>query len=250
MQKTIIIFGAVGIALTSTAAAQTASRSAQSPANAQPVFGTADMFQRSQGSLLQASITQRPAEQQGKPASYSTLAVPEPEPHVFKKHDIVNIIVNEEQKSASAGNTDLQRAADFDAKTDAFVKFNAARFSLLGGAEGANPPEIKLEGTRDFKGQAQVDRTDTVTMRLGAEVVDVRPNGTMVVVARQHIQFDAEEVNITLTGICRVQDVDAANSILSTDMHDLDFNKQTKGAVHDTTRRGFLERLLDFLSPF
>jgi flagellar L-ring protein precursor FlgH len=87
-------------------------------------------------------------------------------------------------------------------------------------------------------------------MRLGAEVVDVRPNGTMVVMARRHIQFDAEEVNITLTGVCRVQDVDAANAILSTDLHDLDFNKQTKGAVHDTTRRGLLERLLDFLSPF
>ena len=40
------------------------------------------------------------------------------------------------------------------------------------------------------------------------------------------------------------------NSVLSTDLHDLDLQKVTKGAVRDTTKRGILPRLLDFINPF
>jgi hypothetical protein len=38
--------------------------------------------------------------------------------------------------------------------------------------------------------------------------------------------------------------------VLSTDIHDLDFNKQTKGGVKDAATRGFIPRLLDFFNPF
>jgi flagellar L-ring protein precursor FlgH len=107
-----------------------------------------------------------------------------------------------------------------------------------------------LEATRDYKGEGDVARSDTMTLRLEAEVVDVRPNGTMVLQARRHMKNDEEEVTIALTGTCRVQDIDAANSVLSTDIHDLDFDKQTKGAATDGSRRGFIPRLLDFINPF
>jgi flagellar L-ring protein precursor FlgH len=257
-----MVGGAVGlaVAMTMTAGAQTTPdrQSAAAPAarrtasvNERPAFtSTEDAMDRSGGSLLQAGIAQATPDQQGKTAAYNAIAVPDPEPHVYKKHDLVNIIVSEEQKSSSTSAADSQRQVDFDAKTDAFVKFNAAKFSVIGGAEGANPPEIKLEGQRDHKYQGDAARTDSVTLRLEAEVVDVRPNGTMVLQAKRHIQNDEEQVSITLTGTCRVQDIDAANSVLSTDIHDLDFNKQTKGAVKDAATRGFIPRLLDFFNPF
>jgi flagellar L-ring protein precursor FlgH len=263
MNKTNMVTGAVGlaVAMTMTAGAQTTPQRQSTPAaeqrpakggsNDRPAFtGTEDAMDRSDGSLMQAGIAQATPEQQGKASAYNAIAVPEPEPHVYKKHDLVNIIVSEEQKSSSTSAADSQRQVDFDAKTDAFVRFSAAKFSVIGGAEGANPPEIKLEGQRDYKYAGDAARTDSVTLRLEAEVVDVRPNGTMVLQARRHIQNDEEDVKITLTGTCRVQDIDAANSVLSTDIHDLDFNKQTKGGVKDAATRGFIPRLLDFFNPF
>jgi flagellar L-ring protein precursor FlgH len=226
------------------------------PAVQQPqrrLLTTQEMMQSNGGSLLQAESTEQ-SNADGTEAAktgYDNLyAVAPAKPHVLKKHDLVNIVVNEESKSQTGGTSDQERQVDFDAKVDAFVKFELAKFSLAGGAEGANPPEVKLEGQRDFKGTGEYDRSDTMTTRLEAEVLDVKPNGTLVIQARRHLKIDEEDVNVSLTGTCRVEDVDASNSVLSTDLLDLDLQKSTKGEVHDTTKRGLLHRLLDIVNPF
>src|SRR5207302_4368426 len=116
--------------------------------------------------------------------------------------------------------------------------------------QASNPVEVKTSAARDYKGDATVNRSDSVVLRIEAEVIDVKPNGTLVVQARKHIKSEDEEQTFVLTGTCRVQDVDAANSVLSTDLHDLDLQKITKGAVRETTHRGLIPRLLDFVNPF
>src|ERR1700761_5468393 len=107
-----------------------------------------------------------------------------------------------------------------------------------------------MEGSRDFKATGEYDRSDSLTTRLGGEVVDVKPNGTMVIKAERYIKIDEEEVTVTLTGVCRVADVDASNSVLSTDLQDLKLVKKTKGQVTDTNKRGLFHRLLDIINLF
>jgi flagellar L-ring protein precursor FlgH len=226
---------------------------AQSQVDTRPAPSTQNLMADNGGSLLQASEPDRKeaaADPNKKDESFNFYSVESPAPRVMKKYDLVNIVVNEESKSQSTGNSDQQRAVDFDAKVDAFVKFNLAKLSVQGGAEGANPPEVKLEGSRDFKGQGEYDRDDTMTTRVEARVIDVKPNGTLVLESKRTMQIDEEEISVTLTGECRVSDVDATNSVLSTDLYDMNLKKQTKGEVHDTAKRGLLHRLLDILNPF
>jgi flagellar L-ring protein precursor FlgH len=220
-------------------------------------LSTQYLMQNNGGSLLAAQSAQ-PAEPASSPSdpskqntsAYNLYAVAPPEAHVLKKHDLINIVVNEQSSSQTTGKSDQERASDLDAKVDAFVKFNLAKLSLQGGAAGANPPEVKLEASRDFKATGEYDRSDTMTTRLGAEIVDVKPNGTLVVEARRHLKIDEEEMTVVLTGECRVADVDASNAVLSTDLHDLNLVKTTKGEVRDTNKRGLIHRLLDIVSPF
>jgi flagellar L-ring protein precursor FlgH len=54
----------------------------------------------------------------------------------------------------------------------------------------------------------------------------------------------------TLTGVCRAEDIAADNTILSTQMANLTLNRKTKGEVRDGTRRGWLNSIIDNLSPF
>jgi flagellar L-ring protein precursor FlgH len=236
---------------------------AQSERTADPASGaprppnTQMMMQSSGGSLLQASLPALSPMTAGasglsgsKVPAYSFYAVPQPEPRVMRKHDLVSIVVQESSTYTANGDADLEHSADFNAEVDQWVRLNLASLSLHGTAQANNPVQTKLQGQRDLKNTAQVDRSDTVTLRLEGEVIDVKPNGTLVVQARKHIKNDEEEQTITLTGTCRVQDVDASNSLLSTDLHDLDLQKVTKGAVRDNTKRGLLPRLLDFINPF
>jgi flagellar L-ring protein precursor FlgH len=111
-------------------------------------------------------------------------------------------------------------------------------------------PSIKMSGKRNMKGDATVDREDTLILRVTAEVVDVKPNGTLVLQARQRIQTDEDVQTLVLTGVCRAEDVTPDNTILSTQMFDKSIAKTHTGPVRDTTRRGWLVKLLDAISPF
>jgi flagellar L-ring protein precursor FlgH len=177
------------------------------------------------------SLTEPPANY----AAASSMAVPKKQPRTLKQHDLVQIIVREESQATTTGLTDLQKSSDLDAKVDSYVKLNLSKLSL-DGKTPAITPEIKGEFSRNLKGQAQVDRTDTLTARIGAEVLDIKT--------------DDEEQEFVLTGVCRAEDVSPDNTILSNTLSDLDVRKSTKGAARDTTKRGWIPRLLDFANPF
>jgi flagellar L-ring protein precursor FlgH len=211
----------------------------------QPPLSPGAAVQRANGSLLQASLTQPPTLN-----TVSFFAVPEQQPKTLKKHDLVTIIVREESESKSEGTSDLKKSADLEAKLEEWIKLSVKNLEIQGGAQGPIPPSIKASGKRDFKGEATVDRTDSLTLRVTAEVVDVKPNNTLVLQARQTIKTDDEVQTLILSGICRVEDITSDNSILSTQMFDKEVTKTHTGAVRDTTKRGLVPKLLDALNPF
>ena len=61
--------------------------------------------------------------------------------------------------------------------------------------------------TQDYKSQGDASRKDTFTSRVTAQVLDVKPNGTLVLEARKFIRIDTETLNIVLTGTCRKDDI-------------------------------------------
>lgn len=166
----------------------------------------------------------------------------------MKKHDLVTIIVREESEFKSEGTTDVKREVALDAKIEQFIKL--ALGEGLGQAVGQTTPEVKLSGNRSFKGEGTIDRSDSFVTRITAEVVDVKPNGTLVLQARSRIKTDDEEQLLVLSGTCRAEDVSADNSVLSTQLFDKDLTKNHKGPVRDSTKRGWVSKLLDALNPF
>ena len=133
---------------------------------------------------------------------------------------------------------------------DEFIKLNVKDLQLKGGAIGAVTPRIDVSGSREFTGEGNVDRSDSLIRRITAEVLDVKPNGTLVLQARKRIKTDDEEQVFVLSGTCRAEDITADNTILSTALHDQELTETHKGTVRQATRRGWGSKLLDAISPF
>jgi flagellar L-ring protein precursor FlgH len=90
-----------------------------------------------------------------------------------------------------------------------------------------------------------------VATTFGAEVVDVLPNGMLVVQATRQLTFSQQTQLIKLRGLVRPEDVSAQNQVQSTAMTDLELEVTGKGIVNDSTYRQnavvrFLEKLLVF----
>jgi flagellar L-ring protein FlgH len=176
-------------------------------------------------------------------------AVKTPEPRVIRKHDLVTVIVREQSEFKSEASADTKKDAKLQAELTDFIKLNLGNLSL-DPAIGSVKPKIGMTGSGDWKGDGSFDRKDQFTTRVQAEVLDIKPNGNVLLQARTKITTDDEERLFVLSGMIRAQDITPDNSVLSTQMYDLELNKQHQGALREATRRGWLTRFFDRISPF
>ena len=79
------------------------------------------------------------------------------------------------------------------------------------------------------------------------KIIDVKPNGLLVIEARAKVEHDEEISTITLTGTCRKEDVTADNTILSTQIADKHVAVKNEGALRAVSTRGWIPKLLDLI---
>jgi flagellar L-ring protein precursor FlgH len=81
-------------------------------------------------------------------------------------------------------------------------------------------------------------------------VIEVKPNGTLVLESKTVVRSDNEEQVITLSGICRPDDISQTNTVQSSQMFGLDLNIQNAGDIKNTANKGVIPRVLDALFNF
>lgn len=223
---------------------------------ATPSLGEA--YEDSGGSLFATNpqaggggAVQTPSGRTVTPTSHTSLWTVRPkEPKRIAKFDLITVIVREESDSKSAATTDLKKEADFNAILQQYLKFSLGDAALKGRAPLDNQPQLNFQMERNFKGEGTSDRSDSMSARVQAQVIDVKENGILIVQATKQIKVDEEEQKFTLTGMVRAEDVTPDNTVLSTQLADLMLEKATKGATSDASKRGFIPRLLDKINPF
>ena len=184
--------------------------------------------------------------------SMSLFAVAPPKPRAFQQHDLVQIIVRETSQAKSSQDLETKRDYKLDVKVPQWPDFNLrdmVNFQLHAGDNSDNPA-AQLDAKNNFKGQGDYERKDDLTARLTAEVIEVLPNGNLVLEARTQIKTDDEEQSMKATGICRPADITAANTILSNQIHDLVIQKMHKGELRKANEKGILAKVVDLIFAF
>lgn len=180
--------------------------------------------------------------------AYSWITVKHVPPKRFKVGDLLTIIVRETRKFEADADLKTKKQFDIKSELEAFLK-------LTGGGIGATAfrrgkPTVDYKYSTDLKTKGDTQREDRLTTRLTGRIIDVKPNGLLVIEARATVQHDEEISAITVTGICRKEDVTADNTILSTQVADKNIVVLNEGALRAVTTRGWIPKLIDLLSPF
>ena len=161
----------------------------------------------------------------------------------FRIHDVVSIVVTESLAASTDGQVKNTRASNA----------NSSVAALFGAVKAGNALQ-NLVGQTSSSGltaQGQSTTNSSLVTTFGGEVVDVLPNGMLVVQATRQLTFSQQTQLIRLRGLVRPEDVSAQNQIFSTAMTDLELEVTGKGIVNDSTYRQnplvrFLERILIF----
>lgn len=179
---------------------------------------------------------------------YSWITLPPKKPKKFKVGDLITVIVREQRRFQSKSKLETDTEFDLQTQIEAFIKLTQGGVGPTTFKRGKPAIDIKYTTELDKEGKAR--RTDLLTMRLAGKIIDVKPNGVLVIEARARIVHDEEVSTLTLSGSCRKEDVTADNSILSTQIADKEVVVQNSGAMRGTFTRGWVPKLLDMLNPF
>lgn len=209
------------------------------------------------GSLFkQAAMVPMPLGSDGTPigaAPVSFIAVQAPRPKKFQKHDVVTIIVQQDSNYISTAQTQSQKQQDFDLAIQSWLQLHTSNNGVpkaAGVGSSGTLPEAKFKYDNNRQNQASQQRQDSLSYRISATVVDVKPNGTIVLEAVAQITVDREVQVYRLSGISRAEDVTPDNTVLSTQLANLSLSKQTQGEVKDGVKRGWLNGIIDTVNPF
>lgn len=187
----------------------------------------------------------------GITAESSLFRIVPPEPRTYQRHDLIQIIVRESSSASSTHELETKKDNSIGGEIKAWPHLDLVdilNLQLKAGNTPANElPAVDIALTKDFKGKGDYEREDDFTARLTAEVMEVMPNGNLVLEARTTIVNDDEISSIAVTGVCRPADVTAANTLLSSQIHDLRISKQNEGELKKTNEKGLVAQVFDFL---
>lgn len=180
----------------------------------------------------------------------SMLAITPPEPRTYAIHDLVTIIIDENSRSSSEQSLSTEKEYDATLGIDALV--DPVELLNLRLRQGGLAAQTLLDASadREYEGEGEYERTDRFTARITAQVIDVKPNGTLVLEARKQIVRDEEISTLVLTGLARQQDVTLSNTILSSQLANLLVAQNNEGEVREGAKKGLIPSVLDTLFSF
>ena len=171
---------------------------------------------------------------------------------LFHEHDLIEIIVRETSAAKSTQELETEKESKFKGRVTQWPDFSLDDLfnGVIKAGNTDDLPQVDLQFKKDFSGEGEYERRDDFTARLTAEVIEVLPNGNLILESRTRIKTDDEETMIKVTGICRSDDVSPVNTILSTQLHDLRVEKVNKGEIKKSSEKGIFTKALDFLFAF
>jgi flagellar L-ring protein precursor FlgH len=171
-----------------------------------------------------------------------------PPPKQFKLNDQLTVLVSEKSVVTSEGQMDRRKKADGHLTLSDWISLN--NWSIRRAPQSSGDPKVAGEVENKYRAQADLETRDSMTFKIAVRVVDIRPNGTMVVEGTKNVRNNNEFWEASLAGVVRPEDVLPNNSVLSENVAELRIVKREAGHVRDGYRRGWLLEFLDRYQPF
>jgi flagellar L-ring protein precursor FlgH len=162
--------------------------------------------------------------------------------------DIITINLIENFKAKKKDESKYSRSNDLD--WGGISLFGRTDSQILKEAAGALSP-LSIKGSKTaFQGKSDVKQDSSISGKIAVMVIEVLPNGNLVVRGEKWITVsDGDEV-VRFAGIIRPQDIQPDNTIDSTKVADVRLIYQDTGYAGDVTRPGAVQKWFTKYWPF
>lgn len=155
--------------------------------------------------------------------------------------DILTVRIVESSKGNKNASTKTEKDSSISTSLSALFGIPTDRLSK--GSLGA-------ETSEKHDGSGTTSRSSQLTAVMTAKVLDVLPNGNLVIDGKREVIVNNETQIISINGIIRPEDIGPGNTILSSYIADAKITYTGSGVIGDKQRVGWLVRVIDFIWPF
>ncbi len=161
----------------------------------------------------------------------------------MRANDLISVVVSESLAASTDGTVKNTRASNASSSVS----------SLIGALSASNALQnlVNQTSASGLNAAGASATNSSLSTTFGGQVVDVLPNGTLVIEAARQVEFSQQTQTIILRGLVRPEDVSQQNQVLSTAISSLELEVKGKGIINDYTHRAnplvrFLQKVLVF----
>ena len=162
------------------------------------------------------------------------------DPRARNVGDILTVVVQEQQSVKNEDKVERRNDTTLAARLEAF--------SLSDSTFKSNTlPRLDIRKEQDFNGEAKQNSTSDVRASIAVIVVDVQPNGNLVVAGARSVTVNDETRTLRVSGLVRPLDITSNNTVGSAQVADARISIQGEGANTRQVTRGPVGQLFDTL---
>lgn len=162
------------------------------------------------------------------------------DPRARNVGEILTVVVQEQQ---SVKNEDK-----VERRNDTSLAARLENYSLSDKTfQSSGLPRLDIRKEQDFNGEAKQNSTSDVRASIAVIVVDVQPNGNLVIAGTRSVTVNDETRTLRVSGVVRALDVTANNTVGSAQVADARIAITGDGANTRQVTRGPVGQLFDTL---
>jgi flagellar L-ring protein precursor FlgH len=163
--------------------------------------------------------------------------------------DLVTVLVQIEDRAQLQNTTERSRSGS---EAMGLTRILGVESSIARILPNTVDPSRLVEAASDgsSRGEGQIQRTETVTLRVATTVTQNLPNGNLVVAGRQQVRVNNELRDLQISGIIRPQDIASDNTVRHDRLAEARIAYGGRGVVSDVQQPRYGQQLLDIVLPF
>jgi flagellar L-ring protein precursor FlgH len=111
--------------------------------------------------------------------------------------------------------------------------------------QSAGDPTVAGKMENKYKAESELETRESLKLTIACSVVDIRPNGLLVLEGHRSIHVNSEQWEVSLGGMVRAEDILPNNTVPSEKVADMRLDKREAGHIRDGYRRGWFQKWLD-----
>ncbi len=145
--------------------------------------------------------------------------------------DVLTVVIFQTAQSSTAAQNNSRKATDVGGSISGGHLSESGQLSFGGG----------------YNGHGEYTRSEKLIAQITLNVLDVLPNGDLVIGGEQWLRVNGERTRIGVRGRIRSADIGPDNSVLSNRIADAQIDYDGRGFVSRSAKPGLINRIFSFL---